>query len=307
MQLWTGNCNTLRISYDFKYKNQFLLRHLLIFLLAISLFSCKKDTPAPPKSLPEATYQNVSYGGDNRQVMDIYLPANRSSAKTKTVVVIHGGAWTQGDKNEMKFALDSLRSHRPDFAYINVNYRLAYNNTVNVFPAQEDDIKSAVKFYLSKAGEYNVSKDLIMMGGSAGAHLAMLHSYKNDPDHHVKAVVDFFGPTDLSFSWHYDGIIAQLLYLAAIGKTYDQNPQIYIQSSPVNFITAQSPPTIALQGGADPLVNPSQTNLLIKKLEEKGVVHEKVFYPNESHGFTPATYTDAFEKIDEFLKEYVPE
>lgn len=283
------------------------MRHLLIFLLGISLFSCKKDTPAAASSLPKATYLNVSYGSDNRQVMDIYLPANRSSEKTKTVVVIHGGAWTQGDKNEIKFALDSLRSYRPDFAYINVNYRLAYNNTLNVFPAQEDDIKSAVNFYLSKADEYNLSKDLIMMGGSAGAHLAMLHSYKNDSDHHVKAVVDFFGPTDLAFSWHNDGVVLQVLLFAATGKLYDQDPQIYIKSSPVNFITAQSPPTIALQGGADPLVNPSQTNLLIKKLEKKGVPHEKVFYPNETHGFTPDAYKDAFEKIDKFLKEYVPE
>lgn len=302
MKLWTGNCNMSFIR-SYSETKHFILHKLLVFLLAFVLFSCEKENPPPPPPpLPAATYTNVHYGTGNRQVMDIYLPENRSTTKTKTVVVIHGGAWTEGDKSEMKFALDSLRIRMPDYAFINLNYRLAYNNYLNVFPAQENDVKSSVDFYLSKAGEYAVSKDLIMMGGSAGAHLAMLHSYKNDPEHHVRAVVDFFGPTDLSASWHNDGLLIQLLYYAAIGKTYDENPAIYIQSSPAHFITPQSPPTIALQGGADPLVNPSQTQILINKLAENQVAHQKVFYPGEGHGFTPASYKDAFDKIAAFLK-----
>ena len=275
----------------------------IVSLLLLFLASCNSET-LTPNSNESAAYPNVEFGSDALQKMDVFLPAGRTVNTTKTIVIIHGGSWTSGDKSEMTAVVDSLKIRLPNYAFINLNYRLAVNNAINVFPAQENDVKAAIEFYLGKSSTYEISKDIIVLGASAGAHLAMLHSYKNDPDKHVKAVVDLFGPTDLVEEWN-EGFLPQLALMAATGKTYDQDPAIYTQSSPVNFITAQSPPTIAFQGGMDYIVIPAQTNILIAKLNSMGVSNQLVMYPNEGHGFSQANNTDAITKTLIFISKYV--
>ncbi len=277
---------------------------ILIFIFSSFFTACSKDDVQEQEGTVARSIPNLSYGNNTRHKMDIYLPADRSTTKTKTILLIHGGGWTSGAKEEMSGAVDSIRKMLPEYATVNVGYRLAADGTTNVFPAQENDIKAAVEFYLAKSDEYEVSKDLVMVGASAGAHLALLHAYKNDPQRRVKAVADFFGPTDLEAAWSYGGL-AHILLWQVTGKTFDQAPELYRNSSPVNFVTAQSPPTIMFQGGVDIVVPPDQTNRLEAKLNAAGVKNQKVFYPAEGHGFTDPNLRDALQKTVAFIRENV--
>ena len=292
--------NVINIS---KAMRQFVLLFSLILLLA----SCNRESLTPetgPSPAQPVAYADLAYGTQDLQKMDIYLPGGRTVSTTKTIVVIHGGAWLDGDKADMTFVVDSLKKRLPGYAFINLNYRLAVNGTTSLFPAQETDVKTAIEAYLSKSSTYTISKDIVVLGASAGAHLALLHSYKNDPDKHVKAVIDFFGPTDLVAIWN-EGFLQQLALIAVTGKTYDQDQAIYNQSSPINFVTAQSPPTIVLQGGLDDIVLPVQSDMLISKLNSRGVYNQLVPYPSEGHGFTTANNTDAMLKSLAFIAKYV--
>ncbi|MBE0675888.1 MAG: alpha/beta hydrolase [Bacteroidales bacterium] len=268
-------------------------------ILTAILTSCKKE----PAAIEEQIIKDVSYGESGQQKMDIYLPDDRARPSTKTVVFIHGGGWVEGDKSDMNAYVDTLRKLMPGYAVVNMNYRLAYNNSVNLFPTQENDVKSAIEYYLNRADEYKVSDELVLLGASAGGHLAMLHAYKNDPDGHVRAVVDFFGPFDLVSLWNY-GILQQLILYGATGVFPVDNPSLYSSSSPSEHITATSPPTIALQGGADPLVPPSQTSQLIAALDAAGVINQLVYYPVEGHGWTGANMVDSFRKIVSFISTH---
>jgi dipeptidyl aminopeptidase/acylaminoacyl peptidase len=89
------------------------------------------------------------------------------------------------------------------------------------------------------------------------------------------------------------------------GGTPASNPGMYQQSSPINFVTAQSPPTIILQGGLDPLVPVSQSASLDTKLQTLGVVHQYVFYPTEGHEWFGANLTHSFNAIQAFLEANV--
>lgn len=284
-----------------KRSEKITTRTLLVagLILTAILSSCKKEPAAPEEQI----IKDVSYGESVQQKMDIYLPDDRTSASTRTVVFIHGGGWVEGDKSEMNPYVDTLRKLMPAYAVVNINYRLAYNNSVNLFPAQENDVKNAIEYYLNRAEEYKVSDDLVLLGASAGGHLAMLHAYKNDPEGHVRAVVDFFGPYDLVSLWNY-GIIQQLILFGATGVFPADNPSLYASSSPSEFITAGTPPTIALQGGADPLVPPSQTSQLIAALDAAGVTNQLVYYPSEGHGWTGANMVDSFRKIVAFISDH---
>jgi acetyl esterase/lipase len=266
------------------------------------LFGCKKDDSAGNTPLPELNTFNVSYGTDAQQKMDVYLPAGRTTTATKVIILIHGGGWSTGDKSDFNTYVDTLKIRLSGYAIININYRLA-SGTSNLFPTQENDVKAAIEFVYSKRNEYHISDKFVLLGASAGAHLSLLQGYKYSSPVKIKAIVDFFGPTDLVDMYNNPAsIFAPPSALAAvIGATPTSNLTLYQQSSPINFVTAQSPPTIILQGGVDPLVSPNQAIALNNKLQTIGVVHQYVFYPTESHGWVGANLVDSFNKIEAFL------
>ncbi|MDP5077277.1 MAG: alpha/beta hydrolase, partial [Nonlabens sp.] len=97
----------------------------LLILGTLLPISCNNETSKPETevTLAEKTELNVSYGIDPQQTMDMYLPANRTASTTKTVVIIHGGGWTSGDKNEVNGLVGLVQRALPDHAVINMNYR----------------------------------------------------------------------------------------------------------------------------------------------------------------------------------------
>lgn len=253
-------------------------------------------------ALPAATFLNVAYGDDPRQVMDIYLPEGRSTDKTKVMFLIHGGSWSGGDKKTFTSYVDSLRSRLPDYAFVNINYRLA-TMSANKFPTQENDVKAALVYFVNRSAEYAVSKKVVLLGASAGAHLALLQAYKYSDPVKVLAVISFFGPVDMADLYN-DPIHPQvpLLMQVFIGGTPAANPDLYQRASPIFFAGVTSCPTLIFQGGKDPLVNPKQSNMLKAKLDSLRVKNELIFYPEAGHGWQGARLSESFGRVETFLR-----
>jgi acetyl esterase/lipase len=271
---------------------------LAVFAI-IFISACKKNDSPDPGS-QESVTKNVSYGTHTQQKMDVYLPANRSTATTKVMIMIHGGGWNTGDKTDLDIYVDSLRKREPSYAVFNLNYRLA--NTPDLFPAQENDVKAAVEFIYSRRNEYNISDKFVLLGASAGAHLALLQGYKHTTTIRPKAIVDFFGPTDLVELYNNPpNPLVQPLLISVTGGNPTTHATIYAESSPINYVTPASPPTLILQGGLDIIVGVSQSALLNIRLFTAAITHQLISYPTEGHGWTGANLTDSFNKIQAFL------
>jgi acetyl esterase/lipase len=296
-----------------KIKNLFPL----LAVLLISFASCSKSDDnnggggTGGGTVTEKTMLNVAYGIDPLQKMDIYLPANRSVTTTKVIILVHGGAWVAGDKNDFTTAIDTLKKRMPDYAVFNINYRLAALPSTNVFPAQELDVKAAVEFIYSNRAANAVSDKFVLMGASAGGHLALLHAYKYQSPIKIKAVVDYCGPTDMSAMYtDYAGTSSQLGITLLMGGTPASNPISYQQSSPKFFVgTANACPTIIFQGTADAIVNANTQSAALKTaLTAVAVPNE--YYPYAGLGhvdtWTNVTFTDTYTKIQAFLATYVP-
>lgn len=276
----------------------------LLFLMNV-FTSCKQEPKAFADEYDQSQKKllNVPYGTDTLQRMDIYLPANRSAATTKALILVHGGGWTSGSKAEFDSYIDSFKTRLPGYAIFNINYRLV--NGGNLFPAQENDVKAAIDFIVSNANKYNVSPEhFSLLGFSAGAHLALLQAYKYGTPK-IKAVVDYFGPTDLvamyQKPWH---PLVPLALQMITGKSLETDKTVFEQSSPAHFVSAQTPPTLILHGGKDVVVNVSQSKLLDEKLKAAGVKHELHVYPNEGHGrWFGKSLTSSFNQVEKFLKE----
>jgi acetyl esterase/lipase len=299
-------------SSEFKFAAiQYSMKPLVIFCMALMVIgtSCKKnggDTGNNGNTTLQAQeILNVSYGSDQLQNMDVYLPAGRTTANTKALVMIHGGAWVGGDKTDMNEAIASLRTQLPDFALFNINYRLASLPATNLWPAQLDDVNAAMAFITSKAGDYKFNGNKIAIGGaSAGAHLALLKAYKQNSGN-IKAVVDMFGPTDMSDLFVKNASYQPLLTIF-MGGSPTSNPSAYTNASPLFAVSAVSVPTIILHGTADAVVPITESDSLNNRLTTAGVAHQYEKYAMEGHGFWSAPNTaDALSKIASFIKTYV--
>jgi acetyl esterase/lipase len=253
---------------------------------------------------------DVAYGTDPAQKMDIYLPANRNTTNTKVMIMIHGGAWTAGDKADFTQYVDTMRNRLPGYAIFNINYRLAAGTT-NLFPTQEVDVKAAFEFIYGNAPTYLVSNSKwVCIGASAGGHLAMLQSFKNIIPVKIKAVASLFGPSDMVDMYNNpvggNPLLAALV-AAVVGGTPATQPLLYATGSPITYINGNSSPTILLHGGVDPLVRPEQSTAVRDKLTLAGVANQYVFYPTGGHGdWDAATYKDAFNNIQAFFEAKNP-
>ncbi|MFL5742521.1 MAG: prolyl oligopeptidase family serine peptidase [Flavisolibacter sp.] len=277
---------------------------LCLSLSVLFLASCKKSTNDYVD--PYQTINNLSYGSDPSETMDLYLPTSRNADSTKLLVLIHGGAWTEGDKKDFDVYLPVLKQRLPGWAFANINYRLA-TTIINHFPTQENDMKLAVDFLSDKSSTYQFSKKFVFLGASAGAHMALLQAYKNNSPH-IEAVVDFYGPSDMKalYDSAAPGSINQVGLQILMNGTPLQNPSMYQSSSPINFISAQTPPTLILHGSADLIVPVSESVGLRHQLQQAGIPVELDIYPNMGHEIWPdPIMNDAFDKIGNFIKTYV--
>lgn len=285
-----------------------LLKHTALTVLVLALLSingCKPKNNDLSTYDATATYtiQNILYGNDAQQAMDIYLPANRTADSTKVFVLIHGGGWSAGDKADYQDFFNSLKALYPNYAVINLNYRLATTSSP-AYPKQLNDIQSALNHI--QLAKYGVSKQYLLFGSSAGGHLALLYGYAFDTDHYVKGICNTVGPADLTDTAYTNNAAYAGLLAAVTGNvTYAQNPALYAQVSPAKRVTPASPKTISFYGDTDPLIPSSQMGLLHSALNANGVYNEATMYTGEGHGGWNTTHTqDAIAKTINFINQY---
>ncbi|WP_055446432.1 alpha/beta hydrolase [Lacinutrix mariniflava] len=280
------------------------VHYLFALSLLIFTFSCSEDSetstePQNTDTTIEATQiLNVAYGNDSEQVYDIYLPENRDE-NTKILILVHGGGWTSGDKTDMNPYKIIAQEDIPEYAIVNINYRLA-SQGVSPFPMQLNDITSVINHLKTNQSEYIISQDYGFVGVSAGAHLAMLWSYSYDTEHDVNMVASIVGPTNLADAAYNDNPAFQIdLIMQYFGET----PSLaFLETySPLHQVITTSPPTILFYGGLDPLIPNSQGITMDAKLTELDITHDFTFYPNEGHGWVGANLFDTWTKLKLFI------
>lgn len=280
----------------------------ILFLVVISISSCKKATDENSNILEAQTLLNVAYASNNSlQNMDVYLPANRNTLTTFPIILVHGGSWSGGDKTDFDADITSIKGSLNNYAIFNINYRLA-NGTTILLQQQIDDINTAINFITSKANDYQINTTKWgILGASAGAHLALLKTYKYNTDNKIKAVADLFGPTNMT--WMYNNhpypTLSQPIIQNVMGTTPALNPTLYYNASPINFASTAVTPTIIFHGTADDIVPISESVNLKNALITAGISFEYYSYNGESHGWTGANLTDTHNKIIAFIKNYV--
>ncbi|MGB3007841.1 MAG: alpha/beta hydrolase [Chitinophagaceae bacterium] len=262
---------------------------LLFSIIINSLNGCQPEPVNPPSPpgpvvLKDTTIKDISYGINSSQKLDLGLPANRTTS-TPLIVVVHGGGWATGDKNELTWLLNGLKQR--GFAVANINYRLTLNTPDN-YKMQLDDLDSAVQFTMRQAAAYTFNgQKLYIVGHSAGGHLSLCYAYTRNSAGRVKAAGSLAGPTDLFAMSYYNFNIYNPILEPFLGvPLFPSSPaatQRYKDCSPQYQATASVPPTIFFHGDLDIVVNPDQSSGMNAKLGILGVNRKLVTYPLTFH------------------------
>jgi acetyl esterase/lipase len=241
------------------------------FLLFFLLSSFSKVTYAQQNGAEKL--EQLGYGPYQRNVMDVYLPANRTD-KTPFVILIHGGAWTMSGKEAVRDFQDSLFAH--GIAVASINHRYANDSDVHYLQMMQD-VDRAVSYCQAHSNEWHTNaKNLVMAGASSGAHLALLYAYTTSKK--IKAIVDFCGPTDLADTavLNYSAKVGLMGVIQKMtGKPYiagERVPAEFIASSPIYHI--KNIPILIVHGTADPVVNFVLSQLLSDKLDSARIIHK---------------------------------
>lgn len=278
------------------------LKALVLFLFVISVASCRKND-VQHQPLQADVMMDVSYGTDQKNRMDVYLPEGRG-ATTKVIILLHGGAWSDGDKKE--HAAHSLYFRDKGFAVINMNYRLTGTAENDIHPAQQADIGAVVNYVSAKASEWNISSDKFgLIGVSAGAHLALLYTYGYNGNDNIKTVVSVAGPTNFTDTQGI-GLQQAAAVQLFVGADFNQiNYPLFVQASPLHRASSLSKPTLILHGLRDVIVPVKQANDLGVKLAQLNVKHKVVLFDEGHELLTPSNTQEILNVIELWLKENI--
>jgi acetyl esterase/lipase len=240
--------------------------------------------------------ETLSYGDHRRQALDIYFPAG-ADRRDPVVVFFYGGGWEGGHKDDYQFVAQVLTDE--GYTVVIPDYRIYPEVT---FPSFIKDAAAAV----AKVRRQFPDRPLVLVGHSSGAHLAAMlvtdTEYLREAGVRrsaIKAWVGLSGPYDF------------------LPLTSDKLRNIFSgadnldATQPVNFVDAQVPPTLLIQGLDDKRVIPRNSQRLENKLKEYDVPVTAIYYQGVGHIGTIAamapvlgSWSDSLEDTLAFLEKF---
>jgi acetyl esterase/lipase len=288
-----------------------------------------------PRETPVTTYNDIVYSmpasaGKTVEVkLDLQVPS--AAGKKPVVVYVPGGGFI----NSGNSVAVEQRTYvaQQGFAVASIQYRTAANGAT--YQDSVADVKSAIRFLRANAGQYGIdAAKVAVWGQSAGGYLAAMTGTTNglarfetgnnlDQSSRVDAVVDQFGPSDLSkIADDFDATMRQasiapgntaatFVFGPGTTKSITEDPAAVASANPATYADASDPPFLLFHGSADQMVSPSQTLLLHNALRAKGGRSTRYVLSGANHGdlafmgntraLLPWTTQEVMGKITTFL------
>jgi len=225
--------------------------------------------------------ENVAYGDNPRQQLDIYVQAGKPDTPRAVVVFFYGGSWNDGSRSDYRFVGAALAARGyiavlPDYrVYPEVRY-----------PGFVEDSARAVAWTLQHIAGYGGDlQRVFVMGHSAGAYNAAmvaldgrwLKPYGASPAQ-LRGFIGLAGP--------YDFLPIENPDVKPVFWFPDSPPD----SQPIHHVTRAAPPALLIASHRDKLVEADRnTGGLATLLRQQQVPVQELYYDNTSHAVLVAT------------------
>lgn len=229
------------------------------------------NTLSPDTGL--VTTRDVAYGASPRQTLDVYAPVGAREAPT--LVFFYGGSWQAGSKADYAFVARALA--KDGIVVVVPDYRVYPDARFDGFMR---DGAAAAGWASRHARDYGGDPArLVLMGHSAGAHIAALLSLDArwlatvglDPHRSVAGMVGLAGPYDF------------LPLRDPVLKTIFGPPARLADTQPINAVDGSNPPMFLATGADDTTVQPRNTEALAGAIRARGGPVETRTYPRLDH------------------------
>jgi acetyl esterase/lipase len=281
-----------------------LLLGRLIAMVAMSLallppVGASGDAPEvrPPK--PFTVYPDVPYASFDDVVLtlDVYVPDGANS--NPAVLLIHGGAWKQGDKAD--WAVEGEAFAQEGFVAFVANFRLAPPGGTWHAIAPVHDLHFAVKWIRANAALYGVDPSRVgALGASSGGNLAMMIGTTGIAGQgKADAVVSWSGSTQLALGVG-DGVIANRTNY--VGCELVVCPAAWAAASPFFRVEVSDAPTY-LANSAEEFIVLEEATTMALRLTEAGVDNQLRILEGSRHG--RAYEEDVWDESVAFLEQHL--
>ena len=205
--------------------------------------------------------------------LDLYL-GRAVSGPRPVILHLHGGGWRGGHPRQTG---QTLIHHlaRCGWAVASIEYPLSPAAT---FPDHLVGVDAAHRWIRSRP---ELGGPIVVMGGSAGAHLAATAGLTRD---WVDGVVGLYGIYDFLNrnrarpDWP---LIPDLVMKA----TPEDAPDLYRSASPLDLVHSSAPPFLLVHGTSDSVVGTAESTHFAAALEEERVSVDVLLVPWAQHGF----------------------
>ena len=269
----------------------------LALLLGVVCAAFAETAPVPDYATIEA---NIAYDQYPQTVLDVLVPKAPAKEKRPAVIAIHGGGWVGGSR--AAFLERVLPWVQAGFVLVNVDYRVA---SVAPAPAAANDALKAAEWFRKNAKRWNVDpKRIVVTGGSAGGHLALVVGLAPKSAHlgtggEVAAVVNFYGITDV------EDMLAgpnKRDFATTWIKNTSDAADLARRLSPIGYVRKDVPPVLSVHGTADETVPYEHGVSLTKALRDAGADAEMISVSGGKHPLTMEEMNKVYPQVWDFLR-----
>ncbi|MGG5208132.1 alpha/beta hydrolase [Chryseobacterium sp. MIQD13] len=281
----------------------------------VSFFQGLKSYEEPVK--PTETYSYLTIYNEEQHI-DVFRPETKSSVPAIPVILVHGGAFIEGNRTQVGYAANWFKDH--GYAVFSIDYPLGKENRHN-WESAVNSVVTSMGFIVKNSKKFNVDPNkIVLVGGSAGAALVMqadlglrkgfAKSYDSLQPPVPAGVIAIYPPVSLSEIWqkidekkNIDLKDAARKYL---GGSPAEFPKRYAQLNLIDQLSKGISPTFIIAGEIDHVVNVEATRKFAKKTAELKLPVSYVEIPYGEHVFDANSNSIAgqieWNKIGEFLK-----
>lgn len=219
------------------------MKHLLTTTTLLLLLTLPVATQTQEKQI--TVTENVAYRTDvgPSTVLDVAQPLFGPQTNRPAILIIHGGGWSAGSKNDMVYRTLMIDYAMKGYVVCNMNYRLVQEAPL---PACIEDVQAAVRWIKSNAQKLGIDPQRIgTYGHSAGGHLSLMAGLTAG----VACAAGGAPPTEIGRA----------------GEWADHK-----EWWPIGYIGKTATPFLVLQGGEDPTVRPNLTEDWVVKMQRAG-------------------------------------
>ncbi|MGI9386775.1 MAG: alpha/beta hydrolase [Methyloligellaceae bacterium] len=237
----------------------------------------------------------LAYGSHPRHKLDIYRPDD-DKGSGPIVIFLYGGGWKAGHRDSYGFVGAALASR--GMTTVVPDYRLYPEVS---FPAFVADAALAYSWVWRRLNAKRQDpRPIVLLGHSAGAHIAALLAFNADYLKGVNAKASrpaaFVG---LAGPYAFDP------------TTWPTTKEIFAtvadadRARPIAFVSSAAPPSLLIHGLEDTVVRLWNTRSMAKALKDAGIKTRKVEYENIGHIGVIAAISRPFRWRASVLKDVV--